>query len=57
MSAIKPQGPRPHLVGGFALGGVLLGVAYFTFFDIHNLWEVPVGLWLLLVCLGKMSAR
>jgi hypothetical protein len=52
-----PAGPRPFLVGGFALGLVLLAIAYFTFFSVHNLWEVPLGLYLVVACMGKMVAR
>lgn len=54
---LHPQGPRRHLVGGFALGMALLVVAYLTFFNVHNLWEVPVGLWLVILCIGKMAAK
>jgi hypothetical protein len=53
----EPAGPRPYLVGGFALGLALLVVAYLTFFDIHNLWEFPVGLYLVVMCIGKMAAK
>lgn len=56
-NAHKPAGPRSHLVGGFALGAVLLGVAYWTFPNPHVIWEIPVGLFLVVVCMGKMAAR
>jgi hypothetical protein len=54
---LDPAGPRPVWVGGFLLGFALLVAAYFTFPNIHNLWEIPVGGWLFLLSMGKMAAR
>lgn len=57
MSRNGPKGPRPHLVVGLALGVALPIIAWRTFPNIHNLWEVPVGIWLIWLNLGKMAAR
>lgn len=57
MPAQKPAGPRRHLVGGFALGWVLLALAYFTFPSVHMLWELPIGVALVVMCMGKMVSR
>jgi hypothetical protein len=57
MAQSKPASPRSIWGAGFVLGGVLLAVAYFTWFNVHNLWEIPVGLYLVVMCMGKVVAR
>lgn len=56
MAANRPAGPRLILVGGFALGCVLLGAAYWRP-TVHILWQAPLGLVLVISCMGKMTSR
>lgn len=56
MPANRPMGPRPILVGGLLVGvGLILwawGVP-----TLNIIWQVPLGLLLVVSSLGKMSSR
>lgn len=52
----KPAGPRPILVGGFALGLGLFAWGVFAP-SVHSLWQVPAGLGLMITTMGKMASR
>lgn len=57
MAQQKPASPRSIWGAGFALGVVLLVITYLTWFNVHNLWTAPVGLYLFVMCMGKMVSR
>lgn len=52
----NPIGPHPVLLAGVAIGLGLLGYG-FTHLSVHILWQVPLGLWLVIGSFGKMAAR
>lgn len=57
MSQVKPAGPRSVWGAGFVLGASLLLVAWLTFPSPHMIWELPLGIYLVVICMGKMVAR
>lgn len=57
MSVIKPAGPRSVWGAGFALGLVLLLWSIWLHPSLHTIWQAPIGLYLVVVCMGKMAAR
>lgn len=56
MAATKPAGPHPVLVVGFLAGlGFVAWAVYMP--SVHLLWQLPLGVFLVVSCIGKMFAR
>lgn len=52
----KPVGPHPALLVGLG-AGVSLCIFGYANPTIHLIWQIPLGLYLVIAAIGKMSAR
>lgn len=52
----NPAGPRPVWVLLFIIGGLLVGHGFMSP-SLHSIWEVPLGLVLVVSMVGKMTVR